>query len=299
MANDISSTIKWADVSLNVITGCLNHVDGYCKGGGFPCYAYKLAHGRLKERYLANKNTATDRYDEDSYPFYPRFWPERLTTKGIPKGSLIFLNDMSDWMGSWIPDEWKRAILDFIEANPDHTFLTLTKQPQELVKWNPFPENCWVGVTATNSKAGFVSAYFLRDIQARVKFCSVEPMLGDFLDLSRKMPWFLMKYINWLIIGSCTGTRSEMLGFQQKYPDLTVMPFGRKWTCQPKVEWVQEIVEAADKAGVKVFLKDNLNPLFANDDCKLFTEHKNTLFTFKDYEGESIARWHLRQEFPC
>ena len=31
----------------------------------------------------------------------------------------------------------------------------------------------------------------------------------------------------------------------------------------PTIEAVQEIVEAADKAGIPVFLKDNLNPLFA------------------------------------
>ena len=29
----------------------------------------------------------------------------------------------------------------------------------------------------------------------------------------------------------------------------------------PKIEWVREIVQAADKAGVKVFLKKNLKPL--------------------------------------
>lgn len=31
----------------------------------------------------------------------------------------------------------------------------------------------------------------------------------------------------------------------------------------PKVEWVAEIVRAADKAGIPIFLKDNLKPLFA------------------------------------
>jgi len=25
----------------NSKTGCRNHVDGMCKGGGFPCYAYR------------------------------------------------------------------------------------------------------------------------------------------------------------------------------------------------------------------------------------------------------------------
>jgi len=29
----------------------------------------------------------------------------------------------------------------------------------------------------------------------------------------------------------------------------------------PKIEWVEEIVKACDKAGIPVFLKDNLKPL--------------------------------------
>ena len=66
--------------------------------------------------------------------------------------------------------------------------------------------------------------------------------------------------ISWLIIGSCTGTKSEMLKLIKRYPDLTLMPFGNKWTAQPRINWVREIVEAADKAGVAVFLKDNLEP---------------------------------------
>jgi len=69
--------------------------------------------------------------------------------------------------------------------------------------------------------------------------------------------------INWVIIGACTGTKTAMMELCQRYPDLTPMPYGKKWTAQPKIEWVKEIVEAADKAGVKVFLKDNLKPLFS------------------------------------
>ena len=44
--------------------------------------------------------------------------------------------------------------------------------------------------------------------------------------------------INWLIIGSQTKPYRP-----------------------PKVEWVQEIVEAADKTGIPVFLKENLKQL--------------------------------------
>jgi len=131
----------------NPITGCLNHINGLCKGGGFPCYAYKLANGRLKQRYLANKHTATDRYDEDSYPFYPHFWEGRLkdTERGYhytdwsgarefgaaPKG--IFVCDMSDLFGIGIPEEWTRKVLRVIEHTSYNRYYLLSKQAQSQI----------------------------------------------------------------------------------------------------------------------------------------------------------------------
>lgn len=78
--NPDNKTLGWV---WNPLTGCLNHVNGMCKGGGFPCYAYRLANGRLFSRYMANTNYPSHRYagvDAISVidPFYPRFWPERL-----------------------------------------------------------------------------------------------------------------------------------------------------------------------------------------------------------------------------
>ncbi len=40
--------------------------------------------------------------------------------------------------------------------------------------------------------------------------------------------------------------------------DQVIIGAQTKPTVMPKIEWVEEIVEACDKAGVKVFLKDNL-----------------------------------------
>jgi len=50
--------------------------------------------------------------------------------------------------------------------------------------------------------------------------------------------------INWIIIGQQTPPNKKT---------------------EPKVEWVQEIVEAADKAGIPVFQKNNLKPLLDNN----------------------------------
>ncbi len=137
------SPIEWTNYTLNQLTGCLNrNNEGLCLGGLFPCYAYKLANIRLKERYLANGNYVPMTTADINDPFYPRLWEERFKPiKNIPIGSKIFLNDMSDWVGKGIPEEWTRKVLDFIKAHPQYIFQTLTKQPQRLTKFSPFPDN--------------------------------------------------------------------------------------------------------------------------------------------------------------
>jgi len=232
-------------ITVNSKTGCLNHNDGLCKGGGFPCYAYRLANGRLKQRYLANTNITGDQSAYKEYvvehlndPFYPRFWPERLEQiRKIKKPTGIFLDDMADWMGDYWPEEWTEAELQVMRDCPQHRFYTLTKQPQNLIKWSPFPDNCWVGVTVTNNAAMTMAFYGLSRIKAGKTFISFEPLLGS-IGMSDHVP-LKTAWIDWVIIGAQT-----------------------KPSVYPKIEWVTEIIEACDKAGVAVFLKNNLWPLF-------------------------------------
>jgi len=206
------TTIEWVrnpdgtqGYTWNVITGCLNHNNGLCKGGSFPCYAYKLANTRLKQRYLRNPNVApaasgwemksvvigNTRHNLDARyldPFYPRFWEERLGDLPIATGILeidgaksrrgIFVCDMGDLFGAGVPEEWTAKVLDRIKrSSMFHRFYLLTKQPQNVIKWSPFPENCWVGVTVCNDKMLDVAVDKLEDVQARVKFISFEPLL--------------------------------------------------------------------------------------------------------------------------
>ena len=181
-------------------------------------------------------------------PFYPRFWEERLDdslfiTKSLrarlkPRG--IFVCDMGELFGDWVPREWQEEIFLTIVNNPQHRFYLLTKQPQNLIKFSPFPENCWVGVTATNTSMAWIASKQLSQIEARVKFLSLEPLLS----WETSTP-----YTTENIVGGLDGSLDWVIIGQQT-------PVSKK--TEPKISWLREIVEAADKAGIPVFLKDNL-----------------------------------------
>jgi hypothetical protein len=196
-------------------------------------------------------------------PFHPRFWEDKLyhPWNGKPRG--IFVCDMSDLFGIGIPEEWTRTVLDLCRKHEQNRYYLLTKQPQRLPEFSPFPENVYLGVTATNTDMLLNAVNCLEEVRARVKYISLEPLLS-WADTSK---WVYpladsLKGLDWLIIGACTGNSWEMINLGEKLGrddmQVSVRRFGSKWTLQPRIEWIREIVEAADRAGVKVFLKDNL-----------------------------------------
>ncbi|MFA5429892.1 MAG: DUF5131 family protein [Candidatus Omnitrophota bacterium] len=287
------TTIEWvfnADgsrpgYSVNPMTGCLNQVEGLCKGGDFPCYAYRQSHNKgprglykadmagipaclWSEEQLKNNINATT---EDS--FDPRVHIKRFDQLlHAPKNAGVFVDDRSDWAASYWPRWCQDKIIEAAVKRPDIRLYLLTKQPQELQKFSPFPDNVWPGVTLTlgNDNYGhdcpperFYTLNCLKDIKAKVKFISFEPLLGQLCRGYTHLWWaenFKKCGINWVIIGAQTKPI--------KYPD---------------IEWVKEIVTAADEAGAKVFLKDNL--------YKFLME-----FPYDDLFWEDISN--MRQEIP-
>jgi len=217
--------IDWTDFSLNVITGCRGPAgDGrHCP----HCYAKRLAHGRLRRLYLANRTYVVG---DPSDPFAPRFWPNRLEQPArLKKPSKIFVCSMGELFDPSLPDSWLRAVFAMIDANPQHTFQLLTHQPEQLARFSPYPPNCWVGATATGHNEAYDAIKSLDDVDAIVRYLSIEPLLFN-------VGGALLDGLDWVIVGAQTGPGAK--------------PVDRRD--------VQELLDGADCYRTPIFLKDNL-----------------------------------------
>lgn len=201
------------------------------------------------------------------YPYYfdPTFHRYRLEEpKRWKKPRTIFVCSMAELFGDWVPDEWIAEVFMACEAAPQHRYLFLTKNPARLCKmanayevkrWNethggkthpktaeyahtlalPSHENWWFGSTLDNKNA----RRFQGDNHFNT-FTSIEPLTED-MDVGLGS----FGSDEWVIIGAETGNR--------------------KGKITPKREWVENIVEAAQITGMKVFMKESLRKLMGND----------------------------------
>ncbi len=231
--------IEWTDFSINP-------VKGLCPMSCDYCYAR-----RMYKRFKWNPEIWFE------YACMPR------ELKKLKKPRKIFIGSTIELFGDWVKEAWLKTIFADVKEYPQHTFIFLTKQPQNLIKWSPFPDNCWVGVSATNDVIANTAMYYLGMLNAKIKFLSLEPLLS--WDIENQE----LRNINWLIIGQQTPASTKT---------------------EPKIEWIKEIVEAANKARIPIFLKDNLKPLLCSTiNGQDFIESHN-LWAFKYFK--------LRQEFP-
>lgn len=116
------------------------------------------------------------------------------------RGRLIFVNSMSDLFHKDVPAEFVGRVFRTMAEAPQHTFQVLTKRPERLVELSsrlPWPSHVWMGVSVEN--ADYVERIdLLRRSGARVKFLSLEPLLGPLDDLD-------LTGIHWVIAGGESG----------------------------------------------------------------------------------------------
>jgi protein gp37 len=250
------SKIEWTDITRNPIKGKCPVACPYCY--------------------------ARDIYDQNKWNPDIRFVPEVMDD--LPrKPCRVFVGSTIEL---FLFPEWLPVIFDKCRQHPEHTFIFLTKKPHELPRWSPFPDNCEVGGTAPDEVNFLRVCVEMYKVEARVKFISFEPLLEG---LHKGGEIFNHSGINGVIIGAMTGRKGKLLQLQEeRYRDLSLERMdavSRKYTLLPRMEWVKGIVQAADAAGIPVFLKDNLYKLLMERPAQ---DH--------DLYWEDMS--HLRQELP-
>lgn len=280
--------IGWCDSTWNPVTGCLH--------GCEYCYARRIAE-RFRAREIYDPDCqcqrslikrgmlkGTGKPLELNYPWEQKNKDGSITNAAYPFGfeptfhrykldepqrwkkpRTIFVCSMADLFGEWVPDEWIAEVFRACDAAPQHRYLFLTKNPKRLCLmaiatkvflWNvdhqdsqvhprtteyaevmrlPIRDNWWFGSTIDNSKATCFC-----DGRTWNTFTSIEP-LTEHLNMG------IGSFGNskWTIIGAETGNRKGKIA--------------------PKREWVENIVEAAQMTGMKVFMKESLRGLMGED----------------------------------
>jgi protein gp37 len=184
------SKIEWTEQTWNPATGCTKISPG-CKN----CYAETMA-ARLKAMGAAGYVNG----------FVLALHPDRLhqPTKR-KKPTIWFVNSMSDLFHEDIPDVFLDQVFDTIRATPQHTYQILTKRAYRLPEYfssRQCPQNVWLGVSVEDRSYGVPRIDYLRKVDARVRFLSVEPLLEDIGALN-------LAGIHWVIVGGESGAKAR------------------------------------------------------------------------------------------
>ncbi len=208
------SRIEWTEQTWNPTTGCTKISPG-CK----HCYAEVMAR-RLQAMGAGGYDAGFE------FTLHPGRLGQPLARM---KPTVYFVNSMSDLFHEDIPDKFLNEVFGVIRATPQHTYQILTKRAERLPRYfarRKCPDNVWLGVSVEDRAYGLPRIDQLRQVNARIRFLSVEPLLEDLGDID-------LGNIHWVIVGGESGPKARPM--------------------QPG--WVDNIRQQCDEAGVAFFFK--------------------------------------------
>lgn len=206
-----TSSIEWTEMTWNPTTGCTK-ISAGCKN----CYAEVMTR-RLK---AMGQEKYADGFD------IVRTHPETLLIPYTWKSAkVVFVDSMSDLFHKDVPIEFIKQVFKVMNDNPQHIFQVLTKRADRLfelhkdLKWT---HNIWMGVSVENKEVINRIGY-LKKTNAKVKFLSLEPLLGPLKKMN-------LKKIDWVIVGGESGHSARHMEAEwvidiQKQCEVNSIPF--------------------------------------------------------------------------
>ena len=224
----IQSLISWTEATWNPVVGCTKYSEG-CEN----CYAVRhvrrMGANPVAAIRRANEGLAVNRDGCLNWSGEARLLPDRLEQPlHWRKPRLVFVNSLSDLFHKDIPVEYIARVFEVMRQASWHTFQVLTKRSERLRELDAeldWPANVWMGVTVESAK----HAYRIEDLRAtgaKVKFLSLEPLLGPMGDLN-------LAGIDWVIVGGESGPKARRM----------------------QAEWVREVRDQCVAAGTPFHFK--------------------------------------------
>lgn len=234
--------IAWTDHTFNPWVGCTK-----VSAGCANCYAETLMdkrYGRVKW----GKDNPRVRTSKSNWNL-PLRWDRVAKSEGVRR--RVFCASLADVFDADVPWGWRNDLFVLIQKTPDLDWQLLTKRPENVVPmvtqigdhWlgNAWLPNLWIGTSVEDQANADLRIPRLITIPAKVRFLSVEPLLGT-VDLEMALEEFqplnadLSRNpapVQWVIVGGESGPKAR--------------------PCN--IEWIRSIVRQCREAGVPCFVK--------------------------------------------
>lgn len=270
--------IQWTDFTFNPWIGCTKVSPG-CKN----CYAETTTRARVlrsQGHETWGKGAQRSRTSAANWK-EPLRWNNLLSGPG-DRRPRVFCASLADWLDAEVPIDWLADLLQLIHDTPNLIWQLLTKRPENfgsrldmaldhglqsedwLDAWyeGKPPDNVWIGTTAENQDCFNTRYRLLREIPAKVRFWSMEPLLTsiDFTDIHYASSF--REAFHWVIVGGESGPGAR--------------------PCH--TDDVRDLVSQCELAGVPCFVKQlGSNAVAAGRDQKLIA--------MKNKKGGDPAEW--------
>ena len=303
-----SNPLRYRDAADKTVWACVQ-----ASPGCLHCYAETTAKrfGRGSEFTAPNMAGLTPYLDEKEM--------HTLLTSTNLAGKRVFLGDMTDLFGEWVPSDLVCRLFEVLFQRSDVTFQLLTKRAdrmQSLVSLN-LPDLAriapwiWLGVSVEDQRRADERIPLLLRTPAAVRFISAEPLL-EAVDLTRidytatarkelaavgiteeikgfRFPEYGPGFkVN---LDAMTGSITDNVvgAFPNVRPSLDLVIVGGESGPGARpcdVAWVQSIVEQCKAAGTSVFCKQ-----LGSKPRITWGPERYVWPRFKDPKGADVDEW--------
>lgn len=213
-----TSTIQWTNRTWNPWQGCAK-VSPECD----QCYMFrdKIRYGQDPEKVVRSKPPTFNK---------PLAWEREAAAAN--RSDLVFTCSWSDWFIR-DADVWRAEAWTIVRRTRHLTYQILTKRHGRIAAnlpsdWGNGYPNVWLGVSAGDQRTWDARTKALRDIPARIRFVSLEPMLAP-VDVSDAARW-----LDWIVVGGESG-------------GLNARPIDERW--------IRAVIDSCRGTGCRVFVK--------------------------------------------